>query len=367
MKYFLIAGERSGDQHAARLIAEIKAIDPDARLIGIGGDAMRDEGMQLLIHYQSMSYMGIVEVLKHLPDVLHNLRQTKKLLTAHRPDVLILVDFAAFNLKIAKYAKRLDLKVAYYIAPKVWAWNERRVKKIRRYVHRLLCILPFEEDYFRARGCKALYVGNPVVDQVDTYTPTALDSLPQGRRVIAFLPGSRSHEVQRSIKVIRELAHLRPDWVVLVAGVGNLPAAAYQGMANLANVQLHFDRTYDLLRSSHAAVVTSGTATLETSLLRVPQVVAYRTSALTYALGRRLIKVPYISLVNLIAGTEVVREILQEDYTADRILLELERLTSPGPDKDQMLQGYSKVRRTLGSKRAAKTSALEIVALGKET
>ena len=365
MKYFLIAGERSGDLHASKLMAAIAQLDAAAEFVGIGGDYMSQSGMETLIHYRSMSYMGIVEVMKHLPAVLSNFKKAKSFLSAHNPDVLILIDFAAFNMKMAKYASRLGIKTVYYISPKVWAWNESRVDQIKKYVNKLLCILPFEVEYFRTRGYEARYVGSPVVERVQDYTPTQIDVTTQ-EKLIAFLPGSRVHEVTRSLGVIKELARLKPDWFFAVAGVRNLPEALYGDLTGSSNVQVFFDRTYDVLVTCDAAVVTSGTATLETALLNVPQIVCYRTSNFTYQVGKRLIKVPFLSLVNLIAGREVVQELVQSDYNAPRVITELKALVQEGRARQEMIQGYSEVRAILGNQSASETSAKEIVAFAQK-
>ncbi len=364
MKYFLIAGERSGDQHGANLIRAIAKMDNDATFVGIGGDAMEQAGMDLLIHYRSMSYMGVIEVLRHLPAVLRNMRDAKRLVREYSPDVLVLIDFAAFNMKIARYAHSLGLKTAYYISPKVWAWNEKRVGSIKKYIHQLYCILPFEVDFFRERGYTASYVGNPVVEAVDIHVGRRLE-IPTDKTVIGVLPGSRSHEVSRSIDVILQLAELRPSWYFLIAGVTNLPAGLYEPLKGNDNIGVIFERTYDVLGASDAAVVTSGTATLETALIGTPQVVCYRTSGLTYFLGRRLIKVPYISLVNLIAGEEVVKELIQDDYNAENVAVELDAIVTTGRGRDQLLSGYEKLRNVLGEQSASETTARRVVSLAR--
>ncbi len=364
MKYFLIAGERSGDQHGANLIRAIAKMDTSATFVGIGGDAMQQAGMDLLIHYRSMSYMGLIEVLRHLPAVLRNMRDAKRLVREYNPDVLVLIDFAAFNMKIARHAHSIGLKTAYYISPKVWAWNEKRVSSIKKYIDQLYCILPFEVEFFRERGYTAHYVGNPVVEAVDAHVAQGLD-IPADRKVIGVLPGSRSHEVSRSIDVILQLAELRPSWYFLIAGVTNLSADLYEPLKDSGNIKMLFERTYDVLRASDVAVVTSGTATLETALIGTPQVVCYRTSGLNYFLGRRLIRVPYISLVNLIADEEVVTELLQHDYNAQDVVSELDAIITAGPRRDKLLSGYKKLRNVLGEQSASENTASHVVTLAK--
>src|SRR5690554_2951029 len=320
MKYYLIAGERSGDLHASNLIHSIKAIAPDATFRGMGGDYMEAEGLSLAVHYDQVAVMGFVEVLLGFQKVLKYLSVVKKDIEAFGPDALILVDYGGFNIKMAKFAKKRGIPVHYYIPPKVWAWNQKRAYTLKKNIDRLYAILPFEKEFYQKFGWDIHYVGNPLLDEIKKFVPheffhqkNELSYDP----IVALLPGSRKQEVTKMMDLMVEIAPRYQHAQFVIAGVSNLDPTVYQD-AESAGIKVVFDQTYDLLHHANAAVVTSGTATLETALFGVPQVVVYKTSSISYHIAKRLIKVPYISLVNLIAGKEVVKELIQEDYSVDR-------------------------------------------------
>jgi lipid-A-disaccharide synthase len=355
MKYFFIAGERSGDLHGSNLIKELKRIDFEAEIVGFGGEMMEEQGMQLLRHYRDYSFMGLWEVISNLGTIRKRLKECEKEIVRIKPDVLVLVDFPGFNLRMAAFAKKLGIKTCYYISPKIWAWKKGRVKKIKKVVDKMFVIIPFEVDFYKALDYEVEYVGNPLMDTVRTYD---FQPLPESRFTrIAVLPGSRLQELKSAIPVILEMAKMKPDYKFLVAGVDNLPRSLYDQFKNSDNIEVVFDRTYDILKAANAAVVTSGTATLEACLLSAPQVVVYRTSWLTYKVGRAIIKVDYLSLVNLIAGKEVVRELIQDDFNASMVLEEVDQILNDPTYCGNMLAEYQEVKEKIGFEPASKRAA----------
>lgn len=351
MNYYLIAGERSGDLHGANLIRSLKAQDSQASFRCWGGDYMAEAGAELVVHYNETAFMGILEVLKNLGAIRAFLKQCKADILQHRPDALILIDYPGFNLRIAEFAHKQGIKVYYYISPKIWAWNTGRAKKIKAYVDRMFCILPFEEDFYKRFDYRVDYVGNPLFDEIRRHQPDAdfiaknqLDNKP----LIALLPGSRKQEIDRLLDVMLELIPLFPDQQFVLAGISNMPSAYYKKALQTEGIKIIYDQTYDLLSHAHAAVVTSGTATLETALFGVPQVVCYKTSWLTYQLAKLVIKVKYISLVNLIADKLVVQELIQHDCTPASISIALQPLVAETEARQQMIKGYEEIQTILG-------------------
>ncbi|TGE10565.1 lipid-A-disaccharide synthase [Hymenobacter fodinae] len=360
MKYYLIAGERSGDFHAANLMRSLKEQDQQAEFRCWGGDMMQAAGGELVHHYQEMAIMGFWEAATSILKLRGYLKECQKDLLAYRPDVVILVDYAGFNMRIAKFAKAHGIKVFYYISPKIWAWNQGRVHQVKEVVDRMFVILPFEEEFYQRFDYKVDYIGNPTADAVaehqkseDFYTRNNLDPK---RQIIAVLPGSRKQEIE---EMLYEMVAILPpflDYQFIVAGVDNLDRNYYSNFER-NNVRIVFDQTFDLLAHASAALVTSGTATLETALFDVPQVVCYRTSAVSYAIGKAVIKVPYISLVNLIAGKEVVKELIQGDFTARNLVPELKKVLTDEAFITQQKAGYAEIREKLGQQRAAEKAA----------
>ncbi|RPD50445.1 lipid-A-disaccharide synthase [Hymenobacter sediminis] len=360
MKYYLIAGERSGDFHAANLMRELRQQDPQAEFRCWGGDMMQEAGGELVHHYQEMAIMGFWEAATSILKFRGYLKECQRDLLDYKPDVVILVDYAGFNMRIAKFAKANGLKVFYYISPKIWAWNQSRVHKVKALVDKMFVILPFEEEFYQRFDYKVDYIGNPTADAVaehrnseDFYERNNLDPL---RPIIAVLPGSRKQEIE---EMLYEMVAILPpflDYQFIVAGVDNLDRNYYANFER-NNVRILFDQTYDLLAHATAALVTSGTATLETALFDVPQVVCYRTSAVSYSIGKAVIKVPYISLVNLIAGKEVVKELIQGDFNARNLVTELKKITADEEFIAQQKADYAKIREKLGQQRAAEKAA----------
>ncbi len=369
MHYFLIAGEASGDLHAAQLIGALRDTDPEARFTFLGGDLMAAAaGTQPLIHYRDMAFMGFSEVLRHLPAVLGNLRTAKKALADARPDAFIPVDYPSFNLKVARTAADSGIPVYYYISPKLWAWKSWRVKTIRRDVRRMLSIFPFEPQWYAERGFHADYVGNPSVAEIDA----ALAAVPareeflqrhslRDRPIIALLPGSRRGEIRANLPVMEAAARRFPQYRAVVAGAPGLSDSHYSELTQLPVVR---DATTALLRHARAALVTSGTATLEAALAAVPQVVCYRSngSKLTYDIMRRILKVSHVSLPNIIAGHTIVPEMLLHMCTPALVAEQLTPLLRDGtPERRAQLEGYEAMRATLGTSDAAAAAARIIV------
>lgn len=363
MKYYLVAGEASGDLHGANLMKALKQEDPDARFRFYGGDRMLAEGGTLQKHYSEMAFMGFTEVLLNLRKILKNMKACKADVLAYQPDVLILIDFPGFNLKIADFARQNGINTAYYISPKVWAWNQKRVIKIKKTVDRMFCILPFEVDFYKKWGMEVDYVGNPLLDAIDQFTPNPafkdtyrLNDKP----VIALLPGSRKQEIERLLPDMLSVTAGFPDHHFVVAAAPSFDQQYYQQFISSANVTLVFNQTYDLLQVASAAIVASGTATLETALFHVPQVVVYRGGAISVAIARMLVNIKFISLVNLIMDKKVVTELIQEDCNHTKITAELKAILE-GPGRQDMLLNYKELSSRMGVAGASKRTAKLII------
>ena len=361
MKYYLIAGEASGDLHASHLMRSLKNIDSEADFRFFGGDLMTAVGGTRVRHYRDLAYMGLIPVLLHLPTILKNMKFCKQDIRSWQPDCVILIDYPGFNLKIAEYVKsRTNIPVYYYISPKIWAWKEHRIKNIRRDVDELFSILPFEVDFFEKKHHYPIhYVGNPTADEVRSFLTSSQPTGGKDKPIIALLAGSRRQEIKDNLPTM--IAAVKPymtDYRVVLAGAPGIDADYYDTFIKESGVEVVYNETYPLLSKAHAALVTSGTATLETALFRVPQVVCYKLPLPKIApyVRKRLIKVKYISLVNLIADREVVTEVLDETYSVDFIRQELAKILS-GPDRDRMLEGYAEVSRRLGSQKAPDNAA----------
>ena len=363
MKYYIIAGEASGDLHASNLVAEIKKKDKKAEFRGCGGDLMKAQGVDLLKHYRTMAYMGFVEVAVNLRKVLGNIAQCKKDILEYQPDAVILVDYPGFNFRIADFAHDKGFKVLYYISPQLWAWKRRRVKKVKRSVDKMLVILPFEEEFYKQYGVDVTYVGNPLLDELAKFGTAnrsiflRRNSLGEKREIIALLPGSRYQEVKRVLPVMLKAASHFPDYQFVVAGVSSLDKSLYKKILGNSDVFLIENQTYELLQNSSAAVVTSGTATLETALLTVPEVVCYKATGFSYFLAKWMIKVKFISLVNLVMDKEVVKELIQGELTEENIVKELELLLHNSKRQRKLLEDYEELKDRLGSAGASEKAA----------
>lgn len=363
MKLYFVAGERSGDLHGGNLIGVLRSVKPHYLFRGLGGDLMQRAGMELILHYRELAFMGFGEVIRHLGKIRKNLQRCKADIMSYRPDAVVLIDFAGFNLRIARFVKKQGIRVIWYIAPKVWAWNGSRVYQLRKVVDHMLVILPFEKEFFRRYGWEVDYVGNPVVDAVKNFSfdPDFCKTYQIPENNVALLPGSRRQEVKRMAPVFTAVARLFPNIVFNVPRVDNLPEEDYFLLKKLPNIRVLTVPAYDILANARAAVVTSGTATLETALLKVPQVVVYKTGVLSYLIGRALIKVPFISLVNLIAGRRVVQELIQHRATVHGIAAELKRLLYDEALRKKINEDYSEIHRLLNTGLASHKAAELII------
>ena len=363
MRYYLIAGEASGDLHASHLMQALRKQDPQAEFRFFGGDLMTVVGGQRVRHYRELAYMGFIPVLLHLPTILRNMKMCKQDISQWKPDAVILIDYPGFNLKIAQYVKAHRIcPVYYYISPKIWAWKEYRIKNIKRDVDELFSILPFEVDFFECKHHYPIhYVGNPTVQEVREFLEKDTQHCSHlNKPVIALLAGSRRQEIKDNLPaMLSATAHLTDQYNLVLAGAPSVDASYYEPFLEGSAVQLVSNQTYQLLSQATAALVTSGTATLETCMFSVPQVVCYKTPLplITGFLKRRLLKVPYVSLVNLIARREVVPELVADSFSVDNIRRELESLLPGGSQRERMLSDYEEVRRLLGESHAADEAA----------
>ena len=371
MKYYLIVGEASGDLHASNLMRALRREDPEAEFRFFGGDLMASVGGVCVRHYKTLAYMGFVPVLLHLRTILRNMDYCKSDIEAWNPDVLILVDYPGFNLKIAQYIKlHTQIPVFYYISPKIWAWKEYRIKNIKRDIDALFSILPFEVEFYQKHDYPVHYVGNPCVDAVAAFREGFSESFDEyvsahqwGKKpIVALLAGSRKQEIKDNLTLMIQAARSFPDYQFVVAGAPGIEPEFYQQYID-ADTEIVFGETYQLLSHATAALVTSGTATLETALFRVPQVVCYYTAAgkLVSLLRRLVLKVPFVSLVNLIAGKEVVTELVAGDMSARSVKRELALILPGGKKRKQMLEDYGNLIQVLGEAGASERAARQML------
>ena len=368
MRYFIIAGEQSGDLHGANLIKELHSADNNAEIICWGGDLMESAGAKLLKHYRETAFMGFVVILKNIRKIACNLALCKQQILEYKSDVVILIDYPGFNLRIAEFAKRNNLKVFYYISPKFWAWNEKRVEKIKKYVDQMYIIFPFETEFYRRHGIDVEYRGNPLVDEIER----RISLLPDKNKirqllnlsmkpVIALLAGSRSHEVESILpQMLRIIAHF-PDYQFVLAGVKNLPYELYRKITGDMPVTIHIDKTYEILRISDAALIASGTATLEAALFNIPQVVCYKGDFFSMLIAWLVMKVKFISLVNLIMGYEVVKEIMGYSVNEKNLVEELKKILPGGNRREKILSEYKLLEEKLGPAGASARIARDMV------
>ncbi|MGH1519720.1 lipid-A-disaccharide synthase [Chryseobacterium sp. JK1] len=361
MKYYIIAGEASGDLHGSNLMKALQQKDPNAEFRFWGGDLMKAQGGTLVKHYRDLAFMGFLEVAMNLRTILNNIKFCKEDILNNRPDVLILVDYPGFNLRIARFAKELGIKVVYYISPQLWAWKEGRVEIIKKYVDEMMVILPFEEEFYRKHGVHSHFVGHPLLDAISDLKEISAEQFKSEnglneKEIIALLPGSRKQEVEKMLEIMLSVRPHFKNYQFVIAGAPSLPKEFYQKYVD-DNVHFVSNKTYDLLRCSNAALVTSGTATLETALLNIPEVVCYRGSKVSYAIAKRLVKnINYISLVNLIMDREVVKELIQNDLNTSNLVEELHKIME-GEKREQVLNDYQLLREKLGGKGASAHAA----------
>jgi lipid-A-disaccharide synthase len=369
MKYYIIAGEASGDLHGANLIKSIKEKDPQANFRCWGGDLMQAQGAEIVKHYRDLAFMGFIEVVKNLPTITKNIKFCKNDILQFSPDVVIFIDYPGFNLRIASFAKMQNFKTVYYISPQIWAWKQSRVHQIKRDIDKMLVILPFEKEFYQRFDCQVDFVGHPLLDAIQN-----LNKLDESWRVknnlsdkpiIALLPGSRKQEINTMLPIMLSVANDFLDYQFVVAVAPGQELSFYQPFTEKYPVKLVQGETYALLQNSHAALVTSGTATLETALFNVPEVVCYKGSKISYEIAKRIIKVKYISLVNLIMDKMVVKELIQDELNPQNITKQLNEILEPNK-RTQLLADYKLLKEKLGGPGASQRAADKIVSFTAE-
>lgn len=358
MRYYIVAGEASGDLHAANLAIELHKADPAAVMRGWGGDRMQAAGVEVVKHYRELAFMGFIEVVKNLRTIFRNLEACKTDILKFNPDVVILVDYPGFNLRLAEFLKQKGIKVFYYISPQIWAWKQSRVHKIKRTVDKMFVILPFEKDFYKKFDYDVEFTGHPLLDEIKRIKNSSATVAPvvdTDKKIIALLPGSRMQEIKEMLPVmVHAVSHFK-NYQPVIAAAPTIPESFYQSLA--ANIPLVHGKTYSLLQQSYAAMVTSGTATLETALFKVPEVVCYKGNHLSYLIARQLVKVKYISLVNLILDRMLVKELIQQDMNEQSLVAEMKLLLEDEGYRNNMLKGFDELIQLLGSVGASAKAA----------
>lgn len=368
MKYYIIAGEASGDLHGSNLIKALKAEDAKATIRCWGGDLMQEAGGTLVKHYKETAFMGFLEVILNLNTIFKNIKMCKSDILDFNPDVIIFIDYSGFNLRIAKWAKQQNFTTNYYISPQIWASRENRIHQIKRDIDAMYVILPFEKTFYEDKhNFSVEFVGHPLIDaieqkpEIDENTFRLENDIKSDKPIIALLPGSRKQEVQKMLSIMLSVIGSYKDFEFVIAGAPSLESTFYDPFLKNPNVSFVSNKTYDLLRISHAALVTSGTATLETALFNVPQIVCYKASWISYQIAKRIITLDYISLVNLILDKEVVKELIQDELTTKNLKLELTKIIN-GPKRQRLLDEYEHLKQQLGGVGASAKAAKFIVA-----
>ncbi|MCM8571041.1 lipid-A-disaccharide synthase [Gramella jeungdoensis] len=362
MKYYIIAGEASGDLHASNLMKALKGVDKEAEFRFWGGDLMQEQGGTLVKHYKELAFMGFSEVIMNLRTIFNNIRFCKEDIKSFDPDVIIFVDYPGFNMRIAKWAKTEGYRTHYYISPQIWAWKENRINKIKRDVDQMYVILPFEKDFYTNKhDFPVHFVGHPLLDAIENRPPVDTASFKKKhgldkRPVIALLPGSRKQEIEKMLKVMLSITDNFKDYQFVIAGAPSQDREFYEGFMKRSNISLIMNRTYDVLSIAHAALVTSGTATLETALFKVPEVVCYKGSYISYHIAKRIINLDFISLVNLIMGREVVKELIQNEFNSKNLKDELNRILDE-ENRKRIFGDYYELEQKLGGNGASRKTA----------
>lgn len=366
MKYYIIAGEASGDLHGSNLMKSLYNEDHNAEIRFWGGDLMKSVGGTLVKHYRDLSFMGFLEVALNLKTILNNIKICKKDILEFQPDVLVFIDYPGFNMRIAKWAKKLGFKTHYYISPQIWAWKENRIKDIKRDIDKMYVILPFEKDFYENKhDYQVEFVGHPLIDAIQNRTPTndiefRKENNLSDKPIIAILPGSRKQEITKMLSVMLSIVADFPDYQFVIAGAPSQEYSFYSNFLISNNCHFISNKTYDLLSISYAALVTSGTATLETALFKVPEVVCYKGSWLSYQIAKRIVTLKYISLVNLIMDKEVVTELIQENFNSNTLKIELQKLLNSN-HRSEILENYNALELKLGGNGASQKTAKLIV------
>jgi lipid-A-disaccharide synthase len=353
MKLYFISGEASGDLHASNLVRELVQRNPQLQLRGWGGDLMQGAGVNIVKHYRELAFMGFTEVLLNLRTIMRNFKACKADIEAYQPDALVLIDYPGFNLRMAKWAHARGIKVYYYISPTIWAWKENRVHTIKECVTKMYCVLPFEPAFYAKHDYQADFFGHPLLDEVEKFKALPVsDFLSKNnldeRPIIALLPGSRKQEISTKLPLMLEAMKHFPDYQFVVAGAPGQEPEYYNQFVQTHQVKVIFMQTYQLLSAAKAGMVTSGTATLEAGLFKLPQVVCYIANPISYHIAKRLVNIKYISLVNLILGKEAVVELIQKDLTTERLVHEMKLLLEPGARREAMVSDYEKLHEILG-------------------
>ncbi|MBO0590665.1 lipid-A-disaccharide synthase [Cellulophaga sp. E16_2] len=367
MKYYIIAGEASGDLHGSNLIKELKKQDSDATIRCWGGDLMQQAGGSLAKHYKELAFMGFIEVITNISTIFKNISFCKEDISTFKPDVIVFIDYSGFNLRIAKWAKNAGFSTRYYIAPQIWASREGRIEKIKNTIDEMYVTLPFEKEFYEKKhNFPVNFVGHPLIDaianrkEVDSIDFKNKNNLDQEKPIIALLPGSRKQEVAKMLEVMLSVTEKFKDYQFVIAGAPSLDQEFYQPFLKKSNISLIANQTYSILQIAHAALVTSGTATLETALFKVPQVVCYKGNWISYQIAKRIITLKYISLVNLIMDKEVVKELIQDDLTTKNLSAELEKILNP-KNRKIVLENYEELEQKLGGEGASETTASLII------
>jgi len=363
MKYYIIAGEASGDLHGSNLIKALHAKDPQATIQSWGGEAMEAAGATLRKHYKDLAFMGFVEVLFHLKTILRNLSFCKADILHFQPDVLVLIDYPGFNMRIATWAKQQGIKVVYYISPQVWAWKEKRVHSLKASVDKLLVILPFEVDYYKRWNFEVDYVGHPLIEVISAAKEKGKGAAIANKPIIALLPGSRKQEIAAKLPIMLSLVPLFPDYQFVIAQAPSMDADFYKEWMPPTGVLLIPDRTYDIVQQATAAIVTSGTATLETALFGVPQIVCYKGNPISFWLAKRVIKIKFIALANLIMNRSIVPELIQDDLHTAALQRHLQKLLQDKDTQQQLQADYAELWTALGSKSASEVAAQAVLSM----
>ena len=365
MKYYIIAGEASGDLHASNLIKEIIKLEPNADIRAWGGDKMQNAGANVVKHFKDLAFMGFYEVLINLRTILKNISFCKKDILEFNPDKIIFVDYPGFNMRIAKWSKKYKFQTIYYIAPQLWAWNEKRIKKIKKYIDSLYVILPFEKEFFENKHKYPVkFLGHPLLDSISNfkknYDSSSEQIITNKKAVIAILPGSRKQEIKKILNTVIKIVDYFPDHQFIVAGAPNIELSYYKSILKNKRIKVIENKTYEILSISTAAIVTSGTATLETALFKVPQVVCYKSSYFSYFIAKLIVNIKYISLVNLIMDQQIVKELIQQDFNKDKIRNELEKILDLNNKKSLQIK-YDELTSILGNSGTSKRVALDII------
>ncbi|MFT4661825.1 MAG: lipid-A-disaccharide synthase [Patiriisocius sp.] len=356
MKLFIIAGEASGDLHGSNLILELKQLNQNIDIKAWGGDLMQKAGADILKHYEELAFMGFVEVVLNIRTIKANFKKCRKDIEEYQPDVVLMIDYPGFNLRLAPFIKKKNIPIVYYISPQIWAWKQSRIHQIKALVDKMLVILPFEKDFYKKFGVDVDFVGHPLIDAITNDANKHDESDKASDKILALLPGSRKQEISKMLPIMLDSAKEFPDFTPILAGAPGIPNDFYNGVIGADQITIHRGGTYPLLKNSHMALVTSGTATLESALLKVPEVVCYKGNYISYLIAKKLVKVKYISLVNLIMDESIVKELIQKSCNKTLIVNELKKLES-GVSRKTMLNDFDRLEAHLGGAGASRKAA----------